>query len=485
VRALIPGRQAHFIHFPPFPFRPQGYRVGVTFYSEGPEESASAVRPNLGDSRLHVAFPAVDQRRTLCVTTGRTRMPIDANQSFHDRSKKGSAPVRLFSLFNRSGWPTKMMGDGADTRFGLTTSFAGFEAILTLHGEVDLTSAPELSVHLDHAIDQGRRFVVLDLAGLEFIDDSGLAVIGTSAQRLAQSGGALSIRSPSAMVRRLLALVGLLDLVRVEPQETASQLTDVERFLDLPASSPSAKSSGLSGYLRRVTALPSNDEVVNDALRLVVALSRATVVGADGASVSLRRRDRLSTVAASNQTILDMDAGQYQTREGPCVDASVSGDRILAEFLDTESRWPAFTPKARALGINAILSSPLVVRNTPVGALNIYSRKPAAFAIKDQDLASVFANEASVLLSRAQADVTDDQLDGRLGEALRTRELISQAQGIIMEREGVGEHAAYTTLRRTSMTSGTPLRERAQYIVSSVRRHQADDGPDLGEDDHA
>jgi GAF domain-containing protein len=165
-----------------------------------------------------------------------------------------------------------------------------------------------------------------------------------------------------------------------------------------------------------------------------------------------------------------MDAGQYETGEGPCVDASLEGRRFYAEFLDEETRWPAFTPKARSLGINSILSSPLLARNTPVGALNIYSRTPAAFADMDQDLASVFADEASVILSEAQADVTDVQLDDRLSEALRTRELISQAQGVIMGRDGVGEDTAYTTLRRHSLRDGWSLRERAEEVVASVRR---------------
>jgi GAF domain-containing protein len=44
-------------------------------------------------------------------------------------------------------------------------------------------------------------------------------------------------------------------------------------------------------------------------------------------------------------------------------------------------------PRAKKLGANAILSSPLMARNQPVGALNIYSRTRAAFAAKEQELA--------------------------------------------------------------------------------------------------
>jgi hypothetical protein len=98
--------------------------------------------------------------------------------------------------------------------------------------------------------------------------------------------------------------------------------------------------------------------------------------------VSLRHRGRLATVAASDQVILDMDAVQYATGEGPCMSASVEGHRLHAESLDTEARWPAFTPRASALGINAILSAPLIAHDKPIGALNIYSRIPAALGRK-------------------------------------------------------------------------------------------------------
>ena len=55
-------------------------------------------------------------------------------------------------------------------------------------------------------------------------------------------------------------------------------------------------------------------------------------------------------------------------------------------------------------GINAILSTPLVAHSQPVGALNIYSRTRGAFSLKEQELASVLATEASVILTVARAE---------------------------------------------------------------------------------
>ena len=127
-----------------------------------------------------------------------------------------------------------------------------------------------------------------------------------------------------------------------------------------------------------MTAIPTDPDVVDGALRLVVELAQISVRGADGVSVSLFRHGELLTVAATDETVTEMDAAQYATGVGPCVDASRRGRWFHAESLETETRWPAFTPQARALGIMAILSSPLTALEEPVGALNIYSRTASA-----------------------------------------------------------------------------------------------------------
>jgi anti-anti-sigma factor len=363
-----------------------------------------------------------------------------------------------------------MTGIGADGRFRLEVSFVGSEAVMVLHGDVDMISAPELGEYLAWSIDQGHRSVVLDVDDMDFIDGSGLQVIANAANRLLLSGGALSIRSASPFLRRLLDIVGLGDLGPTDQPIASTDGAHNETDL-VPLQTVSTASVGLSRFLKKAAAVRSDDDAVDGALRLVVALAQATVGGADGVSISLRRHGTLATVAASDQTILDMDAGQYETAEGPCVDASVQGQRFYADLLDTETRWPAFTPKALALGIGSILSSPLAANNTPVGALNIYSRTSSAFAVRDQDLASLFAREASVILSDARVDVGDQEFDDRMGQALRTRELISQAQGVIMQRDGIGKDLAYGRLRRTALEGGRLLRERAQEIVDAAQHH--------------
>jgi anti-anti-sigma factor len=358
--------------------------------------------------------------------------------------------------------------------FGLTVTFAGARVVLGVRGDIDLVSAPEFEAVLEAVIDQGHISVVLDLAELGSMDAAGLGVIASGACRLIGSGGELTLRSAPALVTRTLDITGLTGLVRFEQPEPVDDRLGPEQPDGVPGVPVQADVAGLDQDLKRIMAIPADDDVVDGALRLVAVLARATVGGADGVSVSLRRHGRLATVASSDQTLLDMDAEQYATGEGPCVDASVQGRWFHVESLDQETRWPAFIPRARQLGINAILSTPLLAEARPVGALNIYSRTRAAFSAKEQELASTFATEASVILRGTGVDISADQLSGRIGEALRARQVIAQAQGVLMEREGISEEDAYTRLRVSSQRTDGPLLEQAVDVVGSTRRPRPD-----------
>jgi anti-anti-sigma factor len=363
-------------------------------------------------------------------------------------------------------------------KFAITVGFENARAMLAIRGEVDRVNAPEMGAILDAVIER-HRSVVLDFAELDFMNGWGLGVIAARASRLRRSGGTLTIRSPSAMVLRLLDVTGVGEAVLLENPDPPRRHLGAEQSSEMSEAPLGTEPSHLDRHAGKITAIPAATDVVDGALRLVVALARATVGGADGASVSLRRHGHLATVAASDQTIADMDASQYASGEGPCVDASVNGRWFHAESLDTETRWPAFTPRAQALGIKAILSSPLLAEDRPVGALNIYSRTSMAFAPKDQELASVFATEASLVLTSAGVDVTDEQLSARRNEALATRRVIAQAEGVIMEREGVEADDAYSMLCDYSRRSNRPFRERAEDVVSSTHRLRLDPEPEL------
>jgi anti-anti-sigma regulatory factor len=363
----------------------------------------------------------------------------------------------------------------------VTTRFDGPDAVLALRGTVESGAALELGAVLNAVIDRRPASLVLDLSALDFMGADAVVAVANAEKRLAGHGTKLTVHSPTVLLNRLLDLIDAADAS--PPGEAVS--APPHRRDDVGASKPGVPPADRRGdspqNVRHMTAMPANPDVIDGALGLVVELAKSCVGGADGVSVSLLRHGVLSTVAASDETVLEMDADQYATGEGPCLLASVQGRSYHAESLDSETRWPNFTPKARGLGIRSILSSPLKASDQPVGALNIYSRTASAFDAKAEEMAALFAQKASVILSDGGAGVTDGEMAIRFQEALRSREVIALARGILMEREGVDEDGAFEALLRLSLYSGESLRGRAETMVLSARQPEVRTGAGHGD----
>ena len=85
-------------------------------------------------------------------------------------------------------------------------------AILEVHGDADLHSAPELRERLRMAVDDGATSLVVDFSDLTFIDSTTLGVLLGSMRRLRQTGGRMRLVVPGQDVRRIFELT-LLDRV--------------------------------------------------------------------------------------------------------------------------------------------------------------------------------------------------------------------------------------------------------------------------------
>lgn len=91
------------------------------------------------------------------------------------------------------------------------------EVVLKLQGELDMASAPGLGRALATALDAAPAMLTLDLAGLTFLDSTGLRVLITASRRASGQGCTFVIRSPNRSVLRTLQLTGVEKLMVVEP----------------------------------------------------------------------------------------------------------------------------------------------------------------------------------------------------------------------------------------------------------------------------
>ena len=74
-----------------------------------------------------------------------------------------------------------------------------------MRGDLDISSVETARSVLESL----EGTLVLDLSGIGFIDDSGLGFLVATLKRLGRGGGSLVIRAPSAPVRRVLEITGL------------------------------------------------------------------------------------------------------------------------------------------------------------------------------------------------------------------------------------------------------------------------------------
>lgn len=79
---------------------------------------------------------------------------------------------------------------------------------MTVRGELDIATAGHLKSVLCPLLAGGRP-VVLDLAGVSFIDSSGLATLMAAVRAADADGGELAIRAASASVLRVIEVSGL------------------------------------------------------------------------------------------------------------------------------------------------------------------------------------------------------------------------------------------------------------------------------------
>ena len=100
---------------------------------------------------------------------------------------------------------------------GLERTDAGI-AVLSISGEHDLNTAPELRRRLDQLIGEGRP-IVLDLSPASFVDSSILGVILETRRRAAGAGLGFAIEQTEGAdaVARVLEITGLRSELPVHP----------------------------------------------------------------------------------------------------------------------------------------------------------------------------------------------------------------------------------------------------------------------------
>jgi GAF domain-containing protein len=217
--------------------------------------------------------------------------------------------------------------------------------------------------------------------------------------------------------------------------------------------------------LRALTQFFVNDGTLGDTLLRVSEMARS-ITPATYAGITLLVDGVPQTGVFTHPEAPEIDEAQYRSGEGPCMYAFRNQQTYRIDDTAEEVRWPEFAAAALSHGVRATLSVPLAARGAGIGALNLYADSPGAFTDAHEKAVLVFAEQASIALANAQVYWDARELSENLSEAIKTREVISQAVGILMVTSKRTPDEAFGILASASQRENRKVRDIAAEIVA-------------------
>lgn len=225
----------------------------------------------------------------------------------------------------------------------------------------------------------------------------------------------------------------------------------------------------LAAVAASAAGLLLTEKTVAETLRLITEAAKLSFPGALGAGVTLIDVNaRRTSMAASDSLVEEVDSLQYVLEEGPCLTAWATGQSVVVEDVANDIRWPRWSQAVAPLAIASSLSVPLKSAGESFGAVKVYSSQVGGFDGNSRRVLELLAAQATVLLEHAQTAEVARRLSEDLQSALRSRDLIGMAKGLVMERERVSEEQAMQILMKRSLAARTTLREIAVGLVEAA-----------------
>ena len=219
----------------------------------------------------------------------------------------------------------------------------------------------------------------------------------------------------------------------------------------------------------RMSPMLLSVDTVAAAVEVLTSLARETIPRASGAGVSLLDdQGRRTSTAATSNLVREADDWQYRLDQGPCLTAWAGRTVVRVDDIDYDPRWPDWSRAVQPLGVLSSLTVPLVTTGRMLGAVKVYSRERAAFDTSAEQLLAGVADTAALLLANVASLENARQLSADLRQAVRDRDTVQLAKGIVMHRDRVTEDDALQTLIAKAKTTDRVLRDVAANIITET-----------------
>ena len=207
---------------------------------------------------------------------------------------------------------------------------------------------------------------------------------------------------------------------------------------------------------------------VEEAMR-EIARTTHTVFQVDGAGLMLADTDHhLRSVAASDQRLAHLEELQIRHAEGPCLDAYDTKELVGAEDLERDDRWPAFRREAVERRVRAVLASPLPYNQDAVGVVAVLSEQRHPWTPEAELALLALTDLAALLIATMMQGEQQTELAAQLDGALQSRQMIEQAKGVLVGRQGITPREAYQQLRAQARSQRRKLADLCAEVVAQA-----------------
>lgn len=177
-------------------------------------------------------------------------------------------------------------------------------------------------------------------------------------------------------------------------------------------------------------------------------------------------------IAATDGVAATVEALQFSTGEGPCVDASRWRRPVLQPDLDTSSvaRWPGFAAGAVNAGVRTVFAFPLHIGGIHLGVLDLHRNTAGSLTATELAEAVACADAATALLLHLQRRTPEGAaLHPALADRLGRIE-VHQATGMVMVQARVSLADAMLLLRARAFADDRPIKDLARdVLIRTVR----------------
>ncbi len=212
---------------------------------------------------------------------------------------------------------------------------------------------------------------------------------------------------------------------------------------------------------RTVRRLQQEHRDVEGTLQAITATAIEVVPHAEECGISyVIGRSEVEARASTSDLPREVDALQERIGQGPCTDAVGESEVVRVDDVGADTRWPDFSRQAPALGVGSMLCCQLFVDGDQLGALDLYAGRPGAFDDESQDIVQLFAAHAAVAIAGAEHEEN-------LRTAVGSRDLVGQAEGILVERHEITADQAFGVLVQVSQEVDRKLSDVAGELTDT------------------